>query len=1419
MTVTHRFHGAVVMNVLEDLVAELATHDTKKKLQVGNDVLVFLKDPSNPLECEDISALVDGVVSWLNSSNFKISQYGLEILVELVSRMKENFRPYLQSSVPLIVDRLGDAKESVRQAAQSLILELMNNVASPQVILERILSGFSHKNAKVREECLIVLQKTLATHGSGQISLSPLTPVVAKLYTDPTAPVREAAAMTLVEIFRHVGERFRADLHRKGNLPPQKIQSLDQKFDEVKMRGDMMPTASLVPAGQGGDDESDRGSTRSGTNSSKRMRPPLSSKRTAGVGASGASSIPSLSSFSSSSSKKGSSALAAGAIDEEVFIAAFEDVDRIQVYTQRDRDVLTSNICSTIGDTDKDWTKRVEMLKSIRSLLIHGNCSDDFWINFLRSLEVPMQSAIRDLRSQVVREACITAAFMAQAMGRTAERLLEVLLPAVINLIQNSAKVMSSCGLVTIRFITKHIQSSRMIPIISSHLMTSKSKEIRRAMCEILSQVMDSWSSAPLEKHMALLTDAIRKGLQDADPEARNHSRRIFRFFDSKFPEQATSLFNSLDTSQKRLLRGAGSHGGSLTSSMENITAQMSGLSIPARRKPNHTQFSAAHSDAAGPTMSSASVGHPPSSAAAAAAHRSNSTLDLQAAQRVKARQQYAELTRARTGMTPSRTRKASESGIPTPSSALPLSRESRHRSRGGYSQSQPGSRSNSPSSRLNYLTMTPRTRSRIPRSAAHSRETSPGPRSRLPFPSGTVGVENKRTIGLVEAVRPPLNMDTTTSDVGGYHLDHSDESETSSLCSDFSYDSFAVGRRSSNELFSWVAATQRHYQDNWLKNQEEKIDVREILRGLSSSHWVERKEGLLGLTHLCQSNRMLTAAELRRVTECFGKMFADPHTKVFTLFLDTLRELILTHKDDLHDWLYVLITRLLMKMGADLLNSILVKINRLLDLISVSFPMGLQFQVVMRYLNDPTQMPNTKVKVATLNFLLMVLKDIRYSEVIYESEKPLHKLVTWSTESKMVADLAASALYAMHEANITAFEGAMRCLNSSDQNQIRLILSSPHIALSPSPLSRGRSPMSTSLHSTGPLSPQQENLNPSSIDVSPYLYSRSPSRRVPSSPGAGDGPSSLPPVSLDSPIGAGRRRSGSGIPSPITSPRAKMDRDPFASMPSPLGDRNEIDGAGGAAMEHTSGANDNDDAQTILQDILRGLDQNRMVCLQQLIRVVKNREFTSAIEASFKQLLRNLLSCLQDRNPYVRALVFIVFIELLQRDPFVPLLCSFTELLILRVLESHKDTNKDVCRRAEACGDVLATRLPADTVIRILKPLISTGEFPVNQAAIKMLTRLVQGSEASQIIEYVPMIMPGLIQAYDNEESGVRKAAVFGMVALHCCCGEEALAPHLISLNGSKRKLLNLYIKRTETQNPASGGSSPRGATPANGT
>lgn len=58
-----------------------------------------------------------------------------------------------------------------------------------------------------------------------------------------------------------------------------------------------------------------------------------------------------------------------------------------------------------------------------------------------------------------------------------------------------------------------------------------------------------------------------------------------------------------------------------------------------------------------------------------------------------------------------------------------------------------------------------------------------------------------------------------------------------------------------------------------------------------------------------------------------------------------------------------------------------------------------------------------------------------------------------------------------------------------------------------------------------------------------------------------------------------------------------------------------------------------------------------------------------------------------------------------------------------------------------------MGTVLPPDVVIRVLNPLITTGEYPVNQGAIKMLTKLVEQKSKEVVEPHLAEIMPGLIK------------------------------------------------------------------------
>ncbi len=66
--------------------------------------------------------------------------------------------------------------------------------------------------------------------------------------------------------------------------------------------------------------------------------------------------------------------------------------------------------------------------------------------------------------------------------------------------------------------------------------------------------MLSQWDIIYLDKHGQLIHDAIKKGLSDADGDARSHSRKSFRFFRDHFPLLAEALLTSLDASKKKML-------------------------------------------------------------------------------------------------------------------------------------------------------------------------------------------------------------------------------------------------------------------------------------------------------------------------------------------------------------------------------------------------------------------------------------------------------------------------------------------------------------------------------------------------------------------------------------------------------------------------------------------------------------------------------------------------------------------------------------------------------------------------------------------------------------------------------------------------------------------------------------------------
>ena len=121
------------------------------------------------------------------------------------------------------------------------------------------------------------------------------------------------------------------------------------------------------------------------------------------------------------------------------------------------------------------------------------------------------------------------------------------------------------------------------------------------------------------------------------------------------------------------------------------------------------------------------------------------------------------------------------------------------------------------------------------------------------------------------------------------------------------------------------------------------------------------------------------------------------------------------------------------------------------------------------------------------------------------------------------------------------------------------------------------------------------------------------------------------------------------------------------------LGDRSSADTEDGTVVASM--------IKTLQEVKIGGQGTERRQCMTQLIRMARNGTTGGLIE-HFRNVLRVLLENLEDSEGATRALVFGVLTEMLKQESLLASFHGFTELVILKVLQAHKDQEKDVSYR-----------------------------------------------------------------------------------------------------------------------------------------
>ncbi|KAM9824509.1 CLIP-associating protein 2-like [Neosynchiropus ocellatus] len=1056
-------------------------------------------------------------------------------------------------------------------------------------------------------------------------------------------------------------------------------------------------------------------------------------------------------------------------VSEEDFVNAYADVPVVQIASARELERSLNKIREICSDDKHHWNIRLNGLKKIRSLVIAGAADYDCFYQHLRLLVGAFQLSAKDLRSVVVREACITVCHISSVLGDKFAHGAEAIVPVLFNLIPSTIKVMAASGLTAICIIMRHTHVPRLVPLITSNC-TSKSVPVRRTCYNLLDRLMKDWETDSLERHSAVLIDSIKKGVQDPDMTAREGACNAYWSLKNHFPKDAKALFTSLEPAYQKTLISSSSQEGSQQQFSKAPTSQIQSpvysrgrkntkMSSHSQRSQSATPFSAGSRSCSpgrlltttalstvntGVLQRQASAGNEDPKrqrrfSRGASPTRQNSSPPSTTVSQNEGSKGARRSRIPRPSVSQSCSRNASRESSRDPSpvrSFTAISSRSFSRSTGNLHiadsfgpagtdfGSQSGDTARYPISGINMEEALARIRQDIAGLRNHesygvSSDNSDGSsacseRSLGSRNGGSIPSYKRRSRDKTEPDEP------TQRNSEGYFI-NSDDSEASSACSERS-----SGSRNGGAIPA--------YRKKIEYTPEMCLSVSgQVLHHLASANWSERKKGLIDLQALLKSKHPLRQSELKRLCDLFTRMFEDPYSKLFGIFLETLVDVILVYKDEMHNWLTVLLTQLLKKMGCDSLLSVQSKLHIALDVTRESFPSGLQFNVLMQLLNG--RGVSVKVMAEAVKYMELLTTQMEASDFVNSTDTQL--TVSYLVNCTMECDnseTARSVLIALYQLNTTEFNMVLNDLPDVFQIGAKRVI--------------------------------EDHLK-SDDDAAENLSS----------------------------------------PEDISDPQGHEEEDDEASLEESLSQALMSSSVSAAPRQKTSSL----DTTSVsiphqserVPKILKGLSSEETEEKEKSLLDLQNLINENPLQISnmhFKSMLSLLMEATEDVEHGIRILSFHVLGEFLIRNP--SRFKDHAENLIMKTLEAHNDSNKQVLLEVEKTASILALSISPEKCVRLVCPVIQTADHPVNLAAIKMVTKVVERIPPENLVSLMPEIMPGLIRCFEDSDIGVRKACIYCFVAIYSVINED-LEPHLCQLPRSKLKLVRLYIERSCESSP----------------
>ncbi|KAM7521779.1 hypothetical protein LguiA_011681 [Lonicera macranthoides] len=500
---------------MEEALEMARAKDTKERMAGVERLHQLLEASRKSLSSTEVTSLVDCCLDLLKDNNFRVSQGALLALASAAVLSGDHLKLHFNALVPAVVERLGDGKQPVRDAARRLLLTLME-VSSPTLIVERAgSSAWMHKSWRVREEFARTVTSAIDLFASTELPLQrAILPPILHMLNDSNAAVREAAISCIEEMYTHIGPQFREELQRH-HLPTSMVKDINARLERVEPKN--LCSDGLVSRFPASD-------TKPGSLNPKRSSPKAKN------------SLREVSLFGG---------------DTDV---TEKPIDPIKVYSEKELIREFEKIALTLVP-EKDWSARLGAMQRVEGLVLGGAADYPCFRGLLKQLVGPLSTQLADRRSTIVKQTCHLLSFLSKELLGDFETCAEMFIPVLFKLVVITVLVIAESADNCIKTMLRNCKVARSLPRIADSAKNDRSAILRARCCEYAVLILEYWADAPeIQRSADLYEDLIKCCVGDAMSEVRSTARACYRMFAKTWPERSRRLFLSFDPAIQRVI-------------------------------------------------------------------------------------------------------------------------------------------------------------------------------------------------------------------------------------------------------------------------------------------------------------------------------------------------------------------------------------------------------------------------------------------------------------------------------------------------------------------------------------------------------------------------------------------------------------------------------------------------------------------------------------------------------------------------------------------------------------------------------------------------------------------------------------------------------------------------------------------------